>query len=171
MIKEQEIWKDIEGYDGDYQVSNHGRVRSFKQQTTRILKGSLNKRTGYYRVSLCKNNKRKIKKIHRLVGIYFVDNPNNKPEINHKDGDKSNNYYKNVEWNTSKENINHAFKMGLMKKGKQHHKSKAVKDLDTGKVYGSAKLAGDDVGLSRHIISLHCRGKYKETKFEYINNN
>lgn len=99
-----EIWKDIDGYDGFYQVSNLGNVRSSKTKQN-IYYSDTNK--GYFRVNLYKNKKRKSYSIHRLVAEYFLDNPNNYPCVNHKDCNKKNNRVDNLEWCTYKYNNNY----------------------------------------------------------------
>jgi len=111
----KEIWKDITGYKDIYQVSNLGRVKSlsrFQSKTEIILKGEIDKR-GYKRVRLSKDNTTKKFQIHRLVSLAFIDNINNKPQINHIDGNPSNNNVNNLEWCTQSENQIHAFKTGL----------------------------------------------------------
>lgn len=115
-----ETWKIINGYE-DYQISNFGNVISLKYGKVRVLKPTMSK--GYCHVDL---GFRKTKKIHRLVGIYFIPNPDNKLEINHKDGNKLNNHYTNLEWNTASENKRHALLNGLriMPNGGNHHNSK-----------------------------------------------
>lgn len=102
-----EIWMPVAGFDGLYEVSNYGRVKSLKRNTTRggIMKSHVNK--GYEYVHLCKNGKHKNAKVHRLVAIAFIPNPEAKPEVNHKDENKLNNHATNLEWATPKENINH----------------------------------------------------------------
>ena len=118
-----EIWKPIEGYEDLYQVSSYGRVKSndrteiCKNGLVRFREGKILKPhqnyNGYLWVSLCKNDKRKKNKIHRLVAQAFIPNINNKPQVNHIDGNKHNNNLKNLEWVTSKENMEHAIKKGL----------------------------------------------------------
>jgi hypothetical protein len=99
------MWKDIEGYEGLYMVSDKGYVvRNGKKLKVRLTK------TGYARIGLCKNNKAKDFYLHRLVANAFIDNPNNKVTVNHKDGDKLNNSVSNLEWATHSENIIHSYK-------------------------------------------------------------
>lgn len=116
----QEVWKDIdiEGFEGRYAVSNLGRVMSFSTQRRTYDKILKNKIThdGYYETTLVGDNlKCKYIRTHRLVAIYFVPNPEGKPEVNHKDGNKLNNNADNLEWVTTSENQTHAYKMGLQK--------------------------------------------------------
>lgn len=115
-----EVWKDIDikGFEGRYAVSNLGRVKSFSTQRRTYDKILKNKIThdGYYETALVGDNlKCKYIRTHRLVAIYFVPNPEGKPEVNHKDGNKLNNNADNLEWVTSSENQIHAYKMGLQK--------------------------------------------------------
>ncbi len=102
-----EEWRDVIGYEGLYQVSNMGRVKSFCEQTARILSPCPNKK-GYYMVHLHKDGKKKNFGIHVLVATAFIPNPENKPEVNHLDRDKTNNRADNLEWNTGEENKKHA---------------------------------------------------------------
>lgn len=120
-----EIWKDIIGYEGLYQISNNGRVKSFYARGgNRSRRACIGKEhylapysssTGYLKVSLLKNHKKEDPRVHRLVAMAFVPNPENKPYVNHKDGNKTNNKATNLEWCTQAENINHALKTGLIK--------------------------------------------------------
>lgn len=124
MSKTIEIWKFIDNYEKNYQVSNFGNVkRLFGYITTKagvvkpISENILNKTiksNGYETVMLSLNGKGKRFHVHRLVAIYFIDNPLNKPEVNHKDGIKTNNNVLNLEWMTEMENKNHAVENGLM---------------------------------------------------------
>ena len=101
-----EIWHDIEGYEGLYQISNKGRVKSLKCGKERILRPGINI-YGYMFVCLYHDNVKKCFKLHRLVAQAFIPNPENKPQVNHKDENKLNNCVNNLEWSTAKENSNY----------------------------------------------------------------
>lgn len=105
----KEVWKKIPGYGGRYEVSNLGRVRSIHKSTGRvfILSQSTDKK-GYCFVCLRSDGASKRYRVHRLVATAFIPNHENKPQVNHKDGDKSNNRADNLEWATQSENIRHA---------------------------------------------------------------
>lgn len=103
------IWKDIKGYEDLYAVSNTGLVKGKKYN--RVLKPDINK--GYVRVSLCKDGKTSKQFIHRLVASHFIPNPDNKPQVNHINGDKLTNTAINLEWVTCSENHKHAYQLGL----------------------------------------------------------
>ncbi|NFG01740.1 hypothetical protein FCV36_05215 [Clostridium sporogenes] len=123
LYPHQEIWKDIKGYEGLYQVSNLGKVKSLITTQSRrigILK-SYN-HSGYRRINLYKNGKGKKYYIHRLVAKAFISNVNNYPEVNHIDGNKQNNRVENLEWCTSSQNQIHAFKIGLQRPNPKIHK-------------------------------------------------
>lgn len=130
----EEIWKDVTGYEGLYQVSNLGRVKRLKYYRENILTGGLSlikskilkpvkHCNGYLFVSLCDGNQTE-QSIHRLVATAFILNPENKPQINHKSGIKTVNFPENLEWCTASENILHAYKTGLRPQGENHHKAK-----------------------------------------------
>lgn len=172
-----EIWKDVKGYEGLYQVSNLGRVKSF--YTNRILKPGTDK-DGYLRVDLCKDKKPKHFHIHRLVAETFLPNPENKPCVNHKLGKKQDNRATELEWCTYSENEIHSFNVlgkkanGLTSmKGKfgfDHNRSKPVICLNNGKIYGSASEAGRELNIIQTGVSSVCRGKlnhYKGYKFKF----
>ena len=111
-----EQWKDVVGYEGLYQVSTFGRVKSFKQNKTRILNPEIC-RNGYLRIDLRKYGAHKHFLIHRLVAETFLQNHTNKIQINHRDGCKLNNFIGNLEWATAAENIHHAVEKGLHSSG------------------------------------------------------
>lgn len=161
---EDEIWKDIPNFEGIYMVSDRGRVRSLPRQCIDANTGKRNRNVahkllalhndghGYYQVHLDSIEGHRIAYIHRLVAEAFLPNPENKPEVNHRDGNKSHNYISNLEWVTKPENIQHAISTGLRPKdtakgsgGKA--RSKGCKCLETGKVYSSRSEASRDTGI------------------------
>lgn len=109
--------KEIEGYNGVYLISNDGIVYSKHSGKLVPLKMWLNHK-GYFRISLSEKNKNKHHRVHRLVAIYFIDNPFNLPEVNHLDGNKSNNKVSNLEWCSGSSNYQHAAIMGKSPVGK-----------------------------------------------------
>ena len=118
-----EEWRDVVDYEGLYQVSNFGRVRSFQKDKMKILKSGFSA-FGYLRVVLCKDFQKKNRSIHILVAKAFIPNPEGKTQVNHIDGDKKNNHVSNLEWATPAENIHHAFEVGLRKSGCEHFRAK-----------------------------------------------
>lgn len=106
----QEEWKQIEGYEKDYEISSFGQIKSVKNGVDKFMRAVARYRD-YPRVSLSKEGKQKGFAVHRLVAIAFIDNPENKPHINHIDGNKKNNHVSNLEWCTHKENMDHYQKM------------------------------------------------------------
>lgn len=118
----KEIWKDISGYEDMYQISNFGNLRAIKSSSSGekscFIKTPTLTHKGYENISLYKNGKRNFFRIHRLVAEYFIDNPNNYPQVNHIDGNKSNNRVDNLEWCNNSQNMKHAYDNGLCSRAK-----------------------------------------------------
>lgn len=163
----KEIWRNVADYDGEYQVSNTGKVKSLKSGC--ILRHSII--NGYHRVSLYKNSKRKCYMVHRLVAGAFLDNSDDKKtQINHIDGNKSNNNVINLEWCTQTENLIHSFRIGLRKHNKERlieTNRKPVLQLDFNeniiKEWYSMSDASRALGLSVSNICNCCKGQIKST--------
>ena len=104
------MWKNIKNWEGLYEISDKGEVRNYK--TKKLIVGDKNN-CGYYRVKLYNNNQKKTLYRHRLVAEAFISNPNNLPEVNHIDGDKSNNYKNNLEWSSRTHNEREAYRLKI----------------------------------------------------------
>lgn len=141
VIRDKEQWKPIKNYEGMYEISNFGRVKSLKRKSNKkefIRKLSTNVRKGYKCITLTKNSKRKTFTIHRLVALHFIPNPENKPQVNHKDGVKKNNYAWNFEWVTNAENRKHAMDNGIIDLKGENGPNAKLKNKD---VFDMRKLA------------------------------
>lgn len=155
------IWKEISGYDGLYEVSDTGLVRSLKFGKTRILKPRKH-RDGYLFVRLCKDGKVRQMLVHRLVALAFIPNPQNLDTVNHKNEDKHNNNISNLEWMTLTDNQNY----GTRNKRIAEARSKQVQQLDkkTGELlatFPSIQEAERQTGIAGSNICSCCRGKLK----------
>lgn len=178
MSEEKEIWKDIKGYEGLYQVSNLGRVKSLEQPAKPgsgnharpevILK--LRNRLGYSVIGLYKNTKQKYHSVNRLVAQAFIPNPENKSETNHINGIKNDNRVENLEWCTRSENINHSYNvLGNVGAGRKLTKDQVFEILACEE--GIVKT-GLMFNVSQSVISCIRRGKtYKKWYNEFKNNN
>ena len=179
----EEVWKDIKDFEGLYQISNLGRVRSIKNKN-RLLKPYII-HNGYCVISLCKDGIKFRKKIHRLVAESFIKNNLNKPQVNHKNGIKTDNFAGNLEWTTASENVRHCFsvlghKAGYWNKGRNGRKSKLSKmvlqikdDVVIAKFYGCCE-AERYTGVGHSHISACANGKRNTAggyKWRYFNEN
>lgn len=177
-----EIWKDIKGYESLYQISNLGRIMSksriikysngiVKNHTGKILNVYMHN-SGYYFISLRNKRIRKNHFIHRLVAAHFVANPNNKPQVNHKDGNKLNNYYKNLEWVTASENGKHAYKNGLSKLqfGINASQSKLTESdvLDIRNMYGSRNYSYNELANIFKVSSANIVAIVKRKTWNHL---
>lgn len=176
----EEIWKTIDGYEGYYEVSNLGNVRSmyreiFWNNTTRRQKGRMcnfNKDSkGYIRVGLNKEGKRKYISVHRLVAMSFLNKDETRNEVNHIDGKKSNNTLGNLEWVTRSENMKHAVEnklvTHLLKESERNKKTIYQFDKKGNLLneFESLANASEITGISKAYISQLCTGARKVQRY------
>ena len=145
-----ENWKAVNGYEGLYEVSDKGRVKGLKRN--RILKNIVDS-LGYVRVSLCKENKPKPQKIHRLVAEHFLK-PSEYKVVNHIDGNKENNSVENLEWCNASQNRKHACDTGLAAK----EEGRLIMCNETKEVYKGVMSAARHIGISHTMISSIVNG-------------
>jgi hypothetical protein len=167
---DNEVWKDVLGFEGIYQVSNMGRIKRSAHEDKyirsdtgkecvrnigeRILK--VNSHDEYFQINLCTVDRNCYKSVHRLVAEAFIPNPNHLPQVNHIDGNKHNNCVNNLEWCTAKENVNDSIiRSGreLLIKTIQERCGKKVKCLETGKVFESINQAAKELGCDGGSIA------------------
>jgi hypothetical protein len=174
MAKIKEIWKDIPNYEGMYQISNLGRVKSLSREVFHgngkrfcdetIMKPKL-ETTGYFSICLRKDRASKTIKIHRLIAMLFIDNPQNKATVNHINGIKTDNRIENLEWCTIQENIQHAISTGLKRtaKGEKHGQSKLL-DSDIEYIknnyikHKNSKQLSQMFGITYGYVSMIAKG-------------
>ena len=167
----QEIWKDVKGWEGIYQISSLGRLKSFKRSTTGLVMKMTNKTGWYFSVVLCRGSRSQSTRIHRLVAEHFIPNPKNKKTVNHKDLNKQNNIVSNLEWTTQKENNAHAgknlpHKNDGMINYNQNIRPNAIVQMSLNRVhlkeYKNAKEASDSTGVcQRNILQVANKTEYK----------
>lgn len=186
----KEIWKDIKGYEGLYQISSFGNVKSLDRYIINkngdkqffpkkyLTQGFSN---GYLKVTLSKNNKQKTFRVHILVAKAFIPNHKNKSEVNHIDGNKSNNRIDNLEWNTRSENELHAYRNGLAKPSdkqkqavakyaKENYSKKVIQYSLNGvfiKEWNSMHDVWRELGIRPSYICRCCKGLRNQT-YGYI---
>lgn len=180
-----EIWKDIEGYEGLYQVSNLGRIKSFPRRGTHVkvehILSTNKNHKGYLVVILTKKCKRKKFSIHRLVAKAFISNPNNLPQVDHIDDNKENNRVENLQWITNEDNRKKAWLTGAItleknyKRGKDNCHARIVNQYDLNgnfiKKWYCIKDIQDKLGFDNRNISACCRKKRPTAygyKWEYL---
>ena len=170
-----EEWKDIKGYEGKYQISNMGRVKSLKREAwakwgIKIIKERIKKtsiKNGYTAITL-NNNGIKTFRIHQLVATYFIENTDKKQQVNHINGIKTDNRADNLEWVTPSENIKHAYKLGLKKPNYINNNNRKVYEIDVNnnilKKFSSISQAERFYKINRDCIGRVCKGISKTTK-------
>ena len=175
----KETWKDIPNYEGFYQASNLGNIRSLsfgprnmrKSHDVKLLKQSLTN-CGYMKVQLYKRGVPKMHYVHRLVAETFLPNPNNEPQVNHIDGNKQNNNVNNLEWSSASHNQIHSIRHGLRasspmagKLGALNHNSKPVLQYDLNgnflQRFNSVADANRHLGVKSYSIAECAKGKNK----------
>ena len=154
----EEIWKDVEDFEGLYQVSNLGRIKSVFREGT---KGGIIKQfsaKGYMKVNLHKNGEEHFIYTHRIVAIAFVPNPNKKPQVNHINGNKHDNRAINLEWNTSAENLEHSIENGL----RSLRKVGQFKNGELVAIYRSCNYAAQKTHIQYATIYRCLNGIFKQ---------
>lgn len=148
------MWKDIKDWEGLYEINELGQARNVK--TKYLLPPTINS-AGYSRVTLYRKGKGKHYLLHRLVAIHFLPNPDNLPEVNHKDGDKSHNYSANLEWCTRTQNERHSHQNGSKKYTPfvVHFKDDTIKE------YNFTIDLATEIGVSKRTVMNYLTGKSK----------
>ena len=157
----KEIFEDLIGYEESYQISDKGRIFTKRRlDGNRIIYGKELHPTitqdGYLKVGLTRNGETKRFYLHRLVALHFIENPQNLPQVNHKDGNKFNNNVSNLEWCTKEQNLEHAVEHSLMQRGEKRPSAKLT-EKDVLEIYQlkgvlSAKEIGEHYGVSKILL-------------------
>lgn len=160
-----EKWSPIP--DTHYSVSSEGRVRN---DETGHIRAQEENEYGYCKVRLHYNNSKHWKKVHRLVAEAFIPNPDNKPQVNHIDGNKLNNNVENLEWVDNSQNMKHAYAMGAIKVPNDTYSGKPILCVNTGEYYSSIANASEKTGIPERCIRECINWRRKEThglRFKY----
>lgn len=182
MVSDKEDWVPIRGYEGFYEISRTGKIKSLSRviyNSRSINKQSVLKETiltwsfalGYAHIRLRKDGKASTFKIHRLLAETFIENPLNKTVVNHINGLRGDNSLENLEWCTPGENQKHAYDTGLRRRFTQenHPKSRKVMNKETKEVYPSMKALAEAIGVPHSILKSRLNGTYKNnTIYEMI---
>ena len=179
LLSTRPKWKDIVGYENEYQINQFGEIRTLKDSPKLkkydVLKPQISKSNGYVYHMLYKNGKEKLLRVHRLVAMAFLPNPNNLPQVNHKDGNKQNNSVDNLEWCEQSDNMKHAYKNGLQIPSENQRKAiintnklkqKKVCQIKDGEIintFSGISEASRQTKISISCISRCCNLKRKST--------
>ena len=161
--RKSDMWKQIDEFQ-NYEISDRGEVRNI--QSGKVLKPWIGV-GGYVYINLTNGHGKPMpKRLHRLVAKAFVPNPYNKPQVNHKDGDKTNNCADNLEWVTKSENMNHAYRTGLQRTTR-NGKVRSVVCLNDGKFFSTISEASEYYGVSKSQIYWCCRRESNRCKLRF----
>lgn len=169
----QETWKDVVGYEGLYMVSNLGRIKSIDRVVKGKRKGAMKRKghlmkpfshpSGYLQIGLCKDGEINKQLLHRIVAISFLKNPENLPEVNHKNSDRKDCSVINIEWCDKDQNMLHAKKLERFKQGGNHYRARIILDTSTGVFYESVKEAATFTRYSYGYILQMMKGVKRNT--------
>lgn len=175
-VLDEEVWKDVEGYEGLYKVSSLGRVYSVPRKFTRgnqkvahygkviDLDSSYEDKDGYFRIVLVKDTKTWDVYVHRLVALNFIPNPDNLPQVNHRDGNKKNNKVSNLEWCTNTENTQHSYRTGLRKHMVRNNPNAIPVRSSEGLEFESIASAARYYDVDPELLRVFIRGQSKSCK-------
>jgi len=170
---QEEIWKDVPGYEGYYQASSLGRIKSLYQGKNTIL--TFSDVRGYKKLTLIKNTSKQYFRVHRLIGLTFIDNPLNKEHINHINGIKDDNRVNNLEWCTPKENMEHRRDVLGYKHSDESKRKISIAQLKkiqctvTFKIWNGCKECANDLGMKPKTLNNMLTGyRRNKTTVKYI---